>query len=203
MENYIEIIEKKFPKIEETFPMDEEIYLDKINTKIKINGYSIYIYSNSICFKDVYTIVKHLKDNGYYIVHIEFDITNRNNFGLIELDYRYLKNLVNISGKNNNNKYLTVDITYDKSCYTNYEDFISMIESIKWYRSLITDYELSPVEALTFAYDICKTIQYKQSQCNYDDNLVHLFVKTGNIVCEGYNRLLKEIVSGIDGIKIR
>ena len=76
-----------------------------------------------------------------------------------------------------------------------------MIESLKWYRRLVLDNDLSPVERLAFAYDICKTFPYKSSGKNINDNTLHLIIKTGNIVCLGYNRLLYELVFGIDGVK--
>ena len=88
---------------------------------------------------------------------------------------------------------------YENSPQANYEDFNNMVETIKWYRRLITDFELSPVEKLMFAYDIMKTFKYSENENNrlmarYPDKIV----KSGNIVCVGYANFLREILKGID-----
>ena len=77
------------------------------------------------------------------------------------------------------------------------EEFTLLQESVKWYRSLLTD-DLSPVEKLMYVYDILKTFQYKNSNFNVNSRDPHRIMLSGSIVCRGYAALFNEIINGID-----
>lgn len=76
---------------------------------------------------------------------------------------------------------------------------------MKWYRTIIKDYPLSPVEKLVFAYDILKTFKYNETQNNdsMESREPYKIIKTGHIVCAGYTAMLEEIFRELDdNIKI-
>ena len=78
------------------------------------------------------------------------------------------------------------------------QNFTSLCESMKWFRQIITDYDLSPVEKLTVGYDILKTLEYKESENKLDSRRPDRIIQTGNIVCSGYTNMLKEIFKELD-----
>lgn len=88
---------------------------------------------------------------------------------------------------------------------SNWEDFRSLTETMKWYRNIIKDYPLSPVEKLAFAYDILKTFEYNETKNNdtMESREPYKIIKTGHIVCAGYTAMLEEIFKDFDeNIKI-
>lgn len=103
-------------------------------------------------------------------------------------------------------KKVEIRIRYrDTSETSTYEDFRALSETMKWYRSIINDYPLSPVEKLAFAYDILKTFKYNETDKKdiMESRDPFKIVKTGHIVCSGYTAMLKEIFDEFDpNIKI-
>lgn len=85
-----------------------------------------------------------------------------------------------------------------------YEEYKGLYETIKYYRMLINENNLSPVEKVMYAYDIMKTFPYNESKKDvYDSRDPHRIVETGNIVCVGYSDMLRMILNGLDNnIKI-
>ncbi len=85
-----------------------------------------------------------------------------------------------------------------------YEEYKGLYETIKYYRMLINENNLSPVEKVMYAYDIMKTFPYNESKKDvYDSRDPHRIVETGNIVCVGYSDMLRIILNGLDNnIKI-
>lgn len=94
-----------------------------------------------------------------------------------------------------------VRIRYEYQNTSTYEEFKALTESMKWYRQIIKDYPLSPVEKLAFAYDILKTFKYNETE-NKEDKMEsrepHKIIKTGHIVCAGYTSMLQEIFEEFD-----
>ena len=79
------------------------------------------------------------------------------------------------------------------------EEFKSLVYSINWYKEIINESDLSPVEKVMFAFDIVKSFKYKDNLENKSDSReVHKIIETGNIVCVGYCRLLKLILNNLD-----
>lgn len=85
------------------------------------------------------------------------------------------------------------------------EEFTAMRETIDWFNDLVRQYNLSPAEILTYAYDIMKTFDYKE---NEDDKQmprsIHSIVMSDYIVCLGYSKFLKQILkeNGISAIEV-
>lgn len=88
---------------------------------------------------------------------------------------------------------------YNGHTETDIESFKNYTESLKWYKEIINESNLSPVEKVMFAYDIMKSFEYKE---NIKDKKAsrqpHKVIESGDIVCVGYCELLKEILNDID-----
>ncbi len=98
-------------------------------------------------------------------------------------------------------KELGVYFKYEKTMkyIANRDEYISLVEAIKWYRKIIKDYDLSPAEKLMVAYDIAKTFSYSTNNYSGEDfRAPHNVISNGKIVCAGYCFLINEIVNGID-----
>lgn len=97
-------------------------------------------------------------------------------------------------------KKIEIRVRYRGGNTSTYEDFRVLSETMKWYRSIIKDYPLSPVEKLAFAYDILKTFKYNET--NTEDKMESRdpfkIIKTGHIVCSGYTAILKDIFDELD-----
>ena len=77
-----------------------------------------------------------------------------------------------------------------------------MRSTIDYFKSLITAYPLSPAEQIVYAYDIIKSFEYEDDENDYrNSRALDKIVKTGKIVCVGYARFLKQVLSEL-GIKI-
>ena len=82
----------------------------------------------------------------------------------------------------------------------NVDQLVSLRESLKWFRELVNNNELSPCEKLLFAYDILKTFEYKK-ETGLDVSLSrspHEVMEGDKIVCAGYSNLLTEVIRDID-----
>lgn len=75
------------------------------------------------------------------------------------------------------------------------EDFLAMRETINYFNELIRGYNLSPLEKLTFAYDIMKTFAYKENEQEKEiPRTLHSIVSTDYIVCLGYSKFLTQLL---------
>ena len=141
---------------------------------------------------NMYLLANYLKSRGIIINRIELNVER---IDYTQIDY----NPLNIVASTYDLK-----INYENYPLAEFEDFKNMVETIKWYRSMIIDFDLSPVEKLMFAYDIMKTFKYHENDCNknmarYPDKIL----KSGDIVCVGYANFLKDILKGLDeGLKV-
>ena len=79
-----------------------------------------------------------------------------------------------------------------------------MRETLNYYKNLILEANLSPLEKVTFAYDIIKSFHYQEAEDRSISRNIHSIVRDGKIVCVGYaaflSQLLKEV--GIDSFSI-
>lgn len=157
--------------------------------QIKINGLTGEL-------NDVINIYDLFINKGFKVSEVAFRLNyNDNNYKRHKvkyLDYDYTK-LDEFSKKVN------LNVEYDSFTSGPYEEFRGLVEAVKYYRQLITSYSLSPLEKLTYAYDIMKTFNYKESKDDKTDSRSpHRIISTGNIVCVGYTALLSEILNGLD-----
>ena len=121
------------------------------------------------------------------------DITNINIYDE-NIDYSKIENIEN------------PELTFKYFYTTNIEnllskdELLSLVESVKWYKKIIKEGNLSPVEKLMYAYDIMKTFKYSEN--NYSSltefRAPHQIINNGNIVCAGYTNLFCEIIKDID-----
>lgn len=111
--------------------------------------------------------------------------------GYADKDYKELDKL---------SEEVEIRIRYNLNDTSSYDEFKDLRETMKWYRSIIRDYQLSPVEKLAFAYDILKTLEYNETEKEdkMESREPHKIVKTGHIVCAGYTSMLKEIFDEYD-----
>lgn len=135
------------------------------------------------CFSD-------LKDIKKYIYLMEQLVPNIEEIEILlkNKDYDNIDELFEISKKYN------LTITYSKHEYCTLEEFISMRATINYYKDLILSFDLSPVEQITFAYDIVKSFSYMEAEDLNDSRNISKIIKTGNIVCVGYSRLFSQIL---------
>ena len=75
------------------------------------------------------------------------------------------------------------------------EEFKSMRATIDYYKGLILAQDLSPLEQLTYTYDLIKSLEYEDSNDKALSREIHSIIKSGKIVCVGYSRLIAQILS--------
>ena len=140
-----------------------------------------YIRISDLGMEEVALFLEWLKGNDYSVdeVIIKVEAGTVNNLHLLE---KYAD-------------YFNISIDYGEFLRASYDDFFWMRGAIDWYKELITSSDLSPFEQLIFAYDILKTFPYNESVKPEDSRNVPNIMKTGNIVCVGYSKLLEMIIN--------
>lgn len=96
---------------------------------------------------------------------------------------------------------LNLTIQYDKSSSktATYSEFIGMRATIDYYKSLITSYDLSPVERITYVYDLLKSWSYKEHDSNKKrSRSIPGIIEDGTIVCTGYSIFAKQILKELN-----
>lgn len=203
--NTMDIIGENFSMdmLDDVLKLFSEEY-EKIRIVSNENSYTFTIKDNKVTisiYNPNMNVAKNLCD---YFAAKKIEVENVNillsngkkNINYFDYDYSVLDNL---------SKKVNIQIRYDLTTTADYEDFRSLCECIKWYRKIITDYELSPVEKLTVAYDILKTFEYNETKSEdlLESRDPTKIVKTGHIVCAGYTSMLEEIFKDFEpNIKI-
>ena len=89
----------------------------------------------------------------------------------------------------------------DSSADSTYEEFLNMRGTIDYYKELIEQSNLSPVEQVAYVYDILKTMRYQENnEDKQRSRNIHAIVTDGTIVCVGYAAFAKQLLSEL-GIK--
>lgn len=179
-----------------------EAYNDKIsiNPKFKYNiEYKETESSNKIGIltvnfledvKEVKTFIEKIGIYGFTINKVVLNLENKN-YENLELLYSIAK------------KYETIVKIRNSFQDISAVDFISMRETLNYYKTLILQQNLSPLEKAAYGYDIIKSFVYKETaNVNKSESReIATIIKTGNIVCVGfanfYAQLMKEV--GVDG----
>lgn len=175
---------KKTPK---KILITNELLFGKYNEIITgKQGLSINCYlQDNFIFKKIYN---YLKNKGYKIDNVVVSIGNT--IDIYNYDYSFLDSIVQET------KLLVCNNNFEQ---VEYNDFKSQIEGIKWYRSLINNPDLSPLEKLIYAYDIMKSFPYNMDPKNDIDSRNPAKVLNGQfIVCVGYTGILNEILKNLD-----
>ena len=143
-----------------------------------------YLQDNSE-FKKIYD---YLENKGYKVEKVTVNIGST--IDIYNYDYSYLDKLA---------KETKISITNRFFEEVEYEEFKSQIEGIKWYRSLINNSDLSPLEKLIYAYDIMKSFPYNKDPKNDIESRNPAKVLSSTyIVCVGYTNVLDEILRNAD-----
>lgn len=193
----IEDLDKVFPYIKSD--------INKVKIKSNTGEYSIDISGKDISIEvtdpdmniSAY-LFNYFKNKGYNVNDVCFCLTNFMRNPVVkdytDFDYSLLDSLSTL---------VNLKVNYEGNTKTSsYDDFKGLVMSMKWYRSLLNDYDLSPVEKLAFGYDIMKTFEYKEATNEdvFESREPYKIIKTGNIVCVGYTNMLAEILKGTEGI---
>ena len=134
--------------------------------------------------EELKNMIEKMKSLNFYPSYIILKLENK------DYDYRLLKGI----------KY-PILIDYGERYTATIEEFIAMRETINYFKNLITSQNLSPLEQVTYAYDIIKSFEYKEGQSPEDSRTLHNIVRSGNIVCVGYALFLKQVLREL-GFKI-
>lgn len=193
----IEDLDKVFPYIKSN--------INKVKVKTNSGEYSIDISGKDISIEvtdpdmniSAY-LFNYFKNKGYNVNDVCFCLIDFMRNPVVkdytDFDYSLLDSLSTL---------VNLKVNYEGNTKTSsYDDFKGLVMSMKWYRSLLNDYDLSPVEKLAFAYDIIKTFEYKETTNKdiFESREPYKIIKTGNIVCVGYTNMLAEILKGTEGI---
>lgn len=193
----IEDLDKVFPYIKSN--------INKVKVKTNTGEYSIDIKDKDVSIEvtdpdmniSAY-LFNYFKNKGYNVNDVCFCLTDFMRNPVVkdytDFDYSLLDSLSTL---------VNLKVNYEGNTKTSsYDDFKGLVMSMKWYRSLLNDYDLSPVEKLAFGYDIMKTFEYKEATNEdvFESREPYKIIKTGNIVCVGYTNMLAEILKGTEGI---
>lgn len=193
----IEDLDKVFPYIKSD--------INKVKIKSNTGEYSIDISGKDISIEvtdpdmniSAY-LFNYFKNKGYNVNDVCFCLTDFMRNPVVkdytDFDYSLLDSLSTL---------VNLKVNYEGNTKTSsYDDFKGLVMSMKWYKSLLNDYDLSPVEKLAFGYDIMKTFEYKEATNEdvFESREPYKIIKTGNIVCVGYTNMLAEILKGTEGI---
>lgn len=165
----------------------------KIGTKDNLLNYTFLFNEKNVIieFKDdnldnIKKLYDYFTNKGFNVESIEIDTKNIKN--LYDYDYSFLDTIGDIIEVNNH----SLDLI-------NYTEFKSQIEGIKWFKKIILQSDLSPLEKLIYAYDIMKTFRYKESDESHSiSRNPGKILNSDYIVCVGYVEMLDEILKGID-----
>lgn len=193
----IEDLDKVFPYIKSD--------INKVKVKTNTGEYSIDIKDKDVSIEvtdpdmniSAY-LFNYFKNKGYNVNDVCFCLTDFMRNPVVkdytDFDYSLLDSLSTL---------VNLKVNYEGNTKTSsYDDFKGLVMSMKWYRSLLNDYDLSPVEKLAFGYDIMKTFEYKEATNEdvFESREPYKIIKTGNIVCVGYTNMLAAILKGTEGI---
>lgn len=174
-----------------------EINGNKEEFKIMFDGKDVTI---EVCSRNMdisKDFVMFFKNKGYnvkeVIINMELpgkNILDKEKIKYLDYDYEELDKL---------SKEVDLSVKFSVIDISSYEDYRGLVESVKYYKKVITDYDLSPVERLTFAYDLVKSFSYKESPNEKNESRnPYKIIRSGYIVCAGYTAMLEEIMSNID-----
>ena len=141
--------------------------------------------------EDAQRVIDSFVNSNYDISDVILELENKTYSDMIKL--KHLEKKYNLKIEYNN--------SYEKITA---DEFITMRATLDYYKSLIEDKNLSPLEKATFGYDIIKSFVYNEVKEDENKSIsrnIHSIIESGNIVCVGYAsfyaELMKEI--GING----
>ena len=153
----------------------------------------IIVLSNFSSIKELKNAIESFYDSNIKPDKIVVNLENR--------DYDDIDILKELEGKYKLEVRYGTELSYKLD---NTDDFISMRTTINYYKNLILDSNLSPLEQLVYAYDLIKSFEYNESEKPDESRRIDKIIKTNHIVCVGYSLLLEQLLNelGIDTISI-
>ena len=141
--------------------------------------------------EDAQRVIDSFVNSNYDISEVILELENKTYSDMIKL--KHLEKEYNLKIEYNNS---LETITAD--------EFITMRATLDYYKSLIEDKNLSPLEKATFGYDIIKSFVYNEVKEDENKSIsrnIHSIIESGNIVCVGYARFYAELMKeiGING----
>lgn len=187
--------------MEKLFSLSDGKPKNKVNIKTSngsqytikfLDDNSLDISISSMDVKDVNRFYNYLTNKGYKVNSICYDVENMDYLDMDLSSYEEVAKSTNLM------------FDYGLSVNSSFEEFKGLVASLKWYREIINNSNLSPAEKIMFAFDIMKTFSYNESQNSKNDSRYpHRIIETGDIVCVGYVSMLKQILKDMDNnIKI-
>lgn len=158
----------------------EPVFFGKLSSNGMFDGISIA----SSKIEKIILMFDWLEMNNYKVNNVTLELENKS--------YDDIDRLRKYTSKFN------IKIACGEDRELTYEEFLTMRSTIDWYKELLNSSELSPFEKTIFAYDILKTFEYKDDINNGDNSrIVPDILRTGNIVCVGYSKLLAELLNEV------
>ena len=193
LDNLEEHIFSKVNNEEELIALLNKAGADQKKIQDVLDYYTVYNQ------KENWLFTKMRKDNE--VLKIK-DIDNIdeciNKINTLNTEKTYKKVLIYLDNKNYKDidKLNELDIPFyivsNNTLYST-QEFKGMRETINYYKSLVKD--LSPLEQVTYIYDIIKSFEYKESSNKEESRYIKHIIETGNIVCVGYTNFICQILS--------
>ena len=191
LDNIEETFFKKVNNEQDLINLLKSINAPEEKIKIILDYYKIYLQ------KEQWSLTKMRKDNDTLIIKnpntIDECITTINSS-----KQKYTRVLIYLDNKDYpdldklNNLNIPYYIVSNHTIY-NIEEFKEMRETINYYKSLVS--ELSPLEQITYIYDLIKSYPYKETANKEQSRYIKNIIQTGNIVCVGYTNFICQILS--------
>lgn len=135
----------------------------------------------------------YFKNKGYNVDGITIKFPNMaHHLRYVDTDYTFLDEL---------SKSVKMFIRFSANELVEYGEYRTFTGNIKWYKDIINETELSPVEKLLYAYDILKTYNYTKEDSKEDESIsrtAYKVINSGKIVCVGYTEILNEVLANLD-----
>lgn len=172
------------------------------NVKLDLFGEEMHIKTNLVNGKLSLSVklsdmskVKQLYDvimkNQIPLGEVSINISEYSNKYDEDFDMEFLRRISEICD-------LKIDYCDNEIFSSNYEEWKGLRDSIKWYRKLITSYNLSPVEKVMYAYDLMKSIPYRDAnKIGFQGRAPHSVMSTEYAVCMGYVATFMEIMNDL------
>lgn len=191
LDNIEETFFKKVNNEEDLINLLKSINAPEEKIKIILDYYKIYLQ------KEQWSLTKMRKDSDTLIIKnpnaIDECITTINSS-----KQKYTRVLIYLDNKDYpdldklNNLNIPYYIVSNHTIY-NIEEFKEMRETINYYILLVS--ELSPLEQITYIYDLIKSYPYKETANKEQSRYIKNIIQTGNIVCVGYTNFICQILS--------
>lgn len=171
--------------------------MEKPYQREQIDNYIINYFNNRLelggmkNIKEIELFLNSMKEHEYDLNKIELHLENKS-----YEDVSYLRNI--------EQKY-PIKIHYSNISECNAEEFITMRATLNYYKELILESDLSPLEKVTYAYDLIKSFYYEAEDSEKEDVLtsrtIHNIIQSGKIVCAGYATFFAELMKevGVEG----